>query len=121
MEVGHRGLAGLELRWSGYAPLHAGIRDVRRAATGGTEHPRPERRALREHHPGWLPVRLGAGWRILRPYWRLAGPQSHPGPDRPHLRYFYRAIVLGDQLVASVDLPVLGRSEEHTSELQSLA
>src|SRR5437867_8498311 len=104
MAFGHRGLAGLDVRWSGHAPLHAGGRAVRGPTAGRRHHHRPSRRPLRLAHSGRLHAGMGFGW---RPFWtRRGSPRPRAGVELHgfDLRRLYGTIVLRPGLVASADL-----------------
>ena len=108
MALGHRRLAGLDLRRAGHAPLYPGGGAVCRAVARGRQHHRPARGPVWLDHPGRLHARLGAGRRVLRAHRRPAGPRAYAEPHCPNLRRLHRAVLLCADLVAPAHLPVSG-------------
>src|SRR5712675_2132018 len=94
MALGHRGLAGMDLRWIGHAPLHAGRAAIRGSVARRAEHNRLPCGALRFYYPGRISPGLGVRRRIFWPAWRPVGALARAEPYRADLCPLYRAFVL---------------------------
>ena len=108
MAVRHGGLAGVDVRRAGHAPLYVGRHAVRRGIAGRDQHRRSARRGPRLLDSSRVSRRLGGWRRILRADRRSHRTQPGAGADDPHLCPIHRAVVFRAIVAAVVAISVSG-------------
>src|SRR5581483_3629931 len=104
MALRNRGLAGLDLRRSGHAPLHLGGFPIRGPTNRHLDDYRSARWTSQFAHSRRFSVRLGDWRRLFWPNRRSPGPGPRLEPDRVDLRRVYGLVLFRADLVGTADL-----------------